>query len=292
MYVTCPSYAINSPSDRAGLLSRARLWADELGWEVVASPLLERYLQSGAWLPAEERAADMARALEHEVVWACRGGYAAIDLAQPLLQASAPGRPLLIGYSDTTVLHACWAIRDLGPAIYGGLGDQILQSRRGESLRTWLTGGAIEVTQRTEPAARVARPGEVQAPVFAACLVVLANLCGTPAMPRLAGTILAIEDVNERPYAVDFALSQLALSGALDGVVGLLCGSFHHENPADYGGPSIDEVLSSWAARLGVPMVVRLPFGHIDDQLVVPQGARTTLEARADGHWRVRFEHP
>lgn len=292
LYITCPSYAINSPADRAGLLARARTWADAIGWDVVPSPLLERYLQSGAWLPAEERAADLMRALEHEVVWACRGGYAAIDLAPTLLQASAPHRPLLIGYSDTTVLHACWSIRGLGPALYGSLGDQIQDSRRGQSLHTWLTGGAIEVTQRQEPAARVARPGAAQAPVFAACLVVLANLVGTPAMPSLAGTILAIEDVNERPYAIDFALNQLFLSGALDGVVGLLCGSFHHENPADYGGPSIDEVLARWAERLQLPMVVRVPFGHIDDQLVIPQGARTTLEARPDGHWRVRFEHP
>ena len=289
LYIICPSYAINNPADRAGLLSRAQMWADALDWAVVASPLLERYLENGAWLPAAERAADLAHAMQHEVIWACRGGYAAVHLIPVLLKAPSSTRPLLIGYSDTTVLHACWALRDLGPAVYGSLSEQIHDSRRGQSLLTWLKGEDLLVSSAQEPAARVLRPGVIRAPVFAACLVVLANLCGTPAMPALRGKILAIEDVSERPYAVDFALNQLYLSGALDGIVGLLCGAFHHENPDDYGGPSMGDILASWAERLDVPTIARLPFGHIEDQFVVPCGVDAELRAQADGAWALHF---
>ena len=119
--------------------------------------------------------------------------------------------------------------------------------------------------------------------------MVLANLCGTPAFPDLRGNILAIEDIDERPYAIDFALHQMHLSGKLDGIVGLLCGSFHHQVAADYGGPTVDEILAGWAERLGVPAVCRLPFGHMEDPLVIATSAPVDLEAHTDGRWRLRW---
>ena len=88
------------------------------------SPLLGRYFEAGIWLPVEARAEDMERALQHEIVWAFRGGYGAVHLVPALLQAQAAGQPLLIGYSDITVLHACWRVRGSGPAIYGTLSEE------------------------------------------------------------------------------------------------------------------------------------------------------------------------
>ena len=196
---------------------------------------------------------------------------------------------MLIGYSDITVLHACWAVRGWGPRVYGTLADSVEDSRQGESMRAFVRGESHRCTNETEPAGRVLRPGTCRAPVFAACLVVLANLCGTPAMPSLNGSILAIEDIDERPYAIDFALHQLFLSGALRGVAGLLGGSFHHQPPADYGGPTVDDILSKWAGRLNVPAIAHLPFGHMDDQMVIPCGVSADIEAAPDGRWSVTW---
>lgn len=289
MYVTCPSIAIQNPSERGNVLKRARTWAEALGWEVVPSPLLARYHQPGVWLPAEARAEDMARALDHEAVWCCKGGYGAVHLVPDLLAMRPAGRPLLIGYSDITVLHACWRVGGFGPALYGTLGERAEDSRQGAALDALLRGRPLVVSGETEPAGRVLRPGGVRAPLFAACLVVLASLCGTPAFPDLRGCILAIEDIDERPYAIDFALSQLFLAGQLEGVAGLIGGAFHHESRADYGGPAVDEVLLAWAERLGVPAVARVPFGHLDDHLPLPSGAPAELRAGADGAWSLSW---
>jgi muramoyltetrapeptide carboxypeptidase len=105
----------------------------------------------------------------------------------------------------------------------------------------------------------------------------------------LRGNILAIEDIDERPYAIDFALHQMHLAGKLEGIAGLLCGSFHHQVAADYGGPTVDEILAGWAARLGVPAICRLPFGHLDDPLVLPSGLPVEVEAHADGRWQLHW---
>jgi len=213
---------------------------------------------------------------------ACRPG----SPARPGRQRRA-GRARLIGFSDTTVLHACWRARGWAPTLYGTFGERTADSRQAASLGALLRGEPLLCSEASEPAVRVLRPGQAHGPLFAACLVVLANLVGTPAFPSLAGHILAIEDVNERPYSIDFALNQLYLSGSLDGIVGLIGGAFHHQIEADYGGPTVDEVLASWAARLSVPTLARLPFGHLDDQLVLPCGAPATLSASEDGRWQL-----
>lgn len=290
MYVTCPSYALCGPAERARTLKTAQVWADAFGWEVVASPLLERYLQPGSWLPIAARAEDLVHALEHEIVWACRGGYSAVHLVPALLDAPPANAPLLIGYSDITVLHACWDVRGWMQRAYGSFAEQIDESRRAASMAAFLRGEPLVLSHTTEAAGIVLQPGAVRAPLFAACLVVLANLCGTPAMPALRGRILAIEDVHERPYAIDFALHQLALSGELDGIAGLLCGSFQNQVEAEYGGPTVREILRDWAERLGVPCIAQLPFGHLDDPLVVPVGMPVEIEAAADGRWSVRWD--
>ena len=290
VYITPPSYAIQNPAERARTLKKAQSWADAFGWEVTVSPLLNRYHQSGVWLPAEDRAADLVTALTYDIVWAFRGGYSAVQLVPYLLEMKTENRPLLIGYSDITVLHACWHVQGWGPTLYGTLAESLTETRQGESLAAYLRGDSFTVSNQTEAAARVLRPGAVKAPIFAACLVVLAGLCGTPAFPDLRGHILAIEDVDERPYAVDFALTQMHLAGKLDGVVGLMAGSFHHNPPYDYGGPTVDEILAKWSEILNVPSVARIPFGHMDDPLVLATGTAVEFEADVNGDWRVRWE--
>jgi muramoyltetrapeptide carboxypeptidase len=278
---------MKNPAEKAKTLKTAQTWADALGWDVVPSPLLSRYHQSGVWLPVEARAEDLAAAVQHEIVWAFRGGYAAVHLVPALLRAEAAGQPRMIGYSDITVLHACWQVRGWGATLYGTLSETTGDSRQAESLLAAMKGEPYLCSAETEGAGRVLRAGTVAAPLFAACLVVLANLCGTPAFPDLAGRILAIEDIDERPYAIDFALNQMYLAGKLDRIVGLLCGSFHHQVAADYGGPTVDEILADWAARLDVPAICQLPFGHMDDPMALATGLPVEMVARADGRWRL-----
>jgi muramoyltetrapeptide carboxypeptidase len=290
LYVTCPAHAMRGPVDQRNHLDDANWLARELGWQVVPSPLLDRHLGPGAWLPLADRAADLRRALAHDAFWACRGGYGCIELVEVVRQARQRRGPQLIGYSDITALHAAFAARGWHQRVYGTIpSGNARGGRAAGGLLAALRGEAIRRTNRNDAAARVIRPGRAHGRLFPACLSVLAGVAGTSAMPDLSGCVLAIEDVRVQPFLMATNLNQLHLSGALRGVRALLGGTFTHSEEPDYLGPTPDEVLAEWGARLRVPTIIRLPFGHLHDALALPAHRLTQVEARRDGTWTINI---
>jgi muramoyltetrapeptide carboxypeptidase len=292
LYVTCPAYAMRGPLDRQFHLDQVAWVAQDMGWKLVPSPLLDRHLGPGAWLPVAERARDLKRALAHDVVWACRGGYGSLDLVETVLKAKQQRGPRLIGYSDITALHGAFAVRGWHERAYGSVATAPRRAgRAGTTLVAWLRGGGFARDGAMDAGVQVLVPGRARGRLFAACLSVLASLAGTPAMPDLAGCVLAIEDIKSQPFLIATHLTQLHLSGALTGVRALVGGTFTHAEDHDYLGPRPDEVLAEWGRRLRVPTLGRLPFGHLDDGLVLPYDRQATVEAGRDGRWTVTV-HP
>jgi muramoyltetrapeptide carboxypeptidase len=109
-------------------------------------------------------------------------------------------------------------------------------------------------------------------------LAILASLCGSRDTVLARGRILFLEDVGEPAYRVDRMLHQLLRTGALKGVAGLAFGRFTgvREGMAD-----IVSVLAEFAARLGVPAVAGLPFGHTEHNCTIPVLANARLDADA-----------
>ncbi|HYE05010.1 MAG TPA: LD-carboxypeptidase [Planctomycetota bacterium] len=284
-YVCCPAYAVHGPIDRDRIVHSIKRFTDHAGYELVLSPLLDQHLGHGAWLPEAERIADIKRALGHEMIWAARGGYGSVHLVDAVLGERVERAPILIGYSDLTILHACWRKRGWRESLYGSIPSQIEGSRGGETLAKALLGEGFVRDESTDRAVQVLRPGEARGTLAVACLSVLAGLCGTPAQPDLSGCILAIEDVDERAFMIDSALQQLRRAGVLDGVVGLVGGSFTNQEKPDYAGPSVTDVLRAWGKALAIPTLARLPFGHLNDGLILPWGRATVLRAQGDGDW-------
>jgi muramoyltetrapeptide carboxypeptidase len=106
--------------------------------------------------------------------------------------------------------------------------------------------------------------------------------------PRLAGRILLIEEIGEAPYRIDRMLTQLRLAGMLRGVKGVMVGSLSgcRPLPGSAPSPSAREVVSSFFAPLGVPVVAGPRFGHTRAKLSIPLGFRVTLDA---DRGRIRF---
>src|SRR4051812_5612834 len=94
-YVCCPAYALEGPLKKSRLLEAIEPVARDFGLEVVASPLMDRHMGSGAWLPIDERRADILRALDHDLVWASVGGYGCIHLVRDLMKAEPKRGPRL-----------------------------------------------------------------------------------------------------------------------------------------------------------------------------------------------------
>lgn len=291
LYLACPAFAMNGPLERQNNIDCATWVAQEMGWSVTVSPLLSRLMGNGAWLPLKDRAADLRVALRHDVIWGCRGGYGSIELLPTLLSAKIKHAPMLMGYSDITALHAGFQIRGWFERIYGrppapGFRD----GRTGTSLLACLRGEPLTFDGHFQAGVRVQHIGSGRGRLFPACLSVLASLCGTPAMPDLNGCILAIEDVKIHPFLVATHLNQLYLSGALRGIRGIIGGSLTHLEDHDYWGPSPDEILAEWGARLKVPTLSRLPFGHVPDALALPYNRDTRITAERNGQWNITIK--
>src|SRR5262249_30780699 len=151
----------------------------------------------------------------------------------------------LVGYSDVTFLHLVVNRLRLvsfhGPMVAEELARDAVEER---SFAAALTTGAAPYASEVGDLVSVC-DGEAEGRLLGGCLSILAAAAGTPwaLAPDPAGTILFIEDVDEKPYRVDRMLLQLRLSGALDGVRAIVLGDMKGCNPPAGADFTLEDVL-------------------------------------------------
>ncbi|MEU6926901.1 LD-carboxypeptidase [Streptomyces sp. NPDC046631] len=235
----------------------------------------------------EERAGDLQQAWcdpSVDAVICARGGYGVQRMADLVDWAAmrAAGPKVFIGYSDITVLHEAFAQRVGLATLHGpmaGTETFLKDPDTQESLRATLF---EPDTVRTLglPTARALVPGRARGITYGGCVSLLAAELGTPhARTSARGGLLVIEDTTEDPYSIDRILTQLLRAGALDGVAGVVCGSWAGCGPYE----KVRAVLADRLAPLGVPVVEELGFGHGPTALTLPLGVPAVLDAPADG---------
>ena len=108
-------------------------------------------------------------------------------------------------------------------------------------------------------------------------LTLLTSSIGTDTSWPARGGILLVEDENEEDYRVDRMLTQLRRSGYLDGVAGIVAGTF-----VGCGDPAaIEEILTERLGALGVPMIAWANVGHGGYFQTFPIGVAAELDADA-----------
>ncbi|MFG2530513.1 LD-carboxypeptidase [Streptomyces sp. NPDC048516] len=259
------------------------------GWDLdpVAAPHARDTHPTLRYLAAadEERARDLQEAWcdpDVKAVFAARGGYGAqrmVDLLDwDALRAAAP-KPL-VGFSDVTVLHEAFAVRAgvstlHGPAVAGEVFLKDDATR--EHLRRTLFAPET-VRTLVSPTARPLVPGRARGVTLGGCLTMLATEVGAPRARRgAAGGLLLLEDIGEPPYRLDRALTQLLRAGWLDGVAGIVLGSWAGCGPYD----RVRAVLRDRLGGLGVPVAEEFGFGHGDSALTLPLGVPAELDTTA-----------
>ena len=286
MHIVAGSGPVDMARVRRGLAHVRR----QLGEPVLAANLERR---AGYFAGDDsERLAALSSALADPsaaVIWAARGGYGLTRLLSRLDPAPLRDRArpkLLVGFSDVTAL-LCWAwVHARAPSIHGPVVGQLDELGEDDRARLWdLIAGELPPPLCLEDEGTSIHGGRVEGPLIAANLEVLRALIGTPHMPSLDGAILAFEEIGERPYRLDRTLTQLLDSGSLRGVVGVAVGDLHRCNePADGGsqGWTAQEVVEDRLGRLGVPVVIGLPFGHVPTRnAALGFGVRARLDADA-----------
>jgi len=198
---------------------------------------------------------------------------------------------VLIGYSDITALLNAVHKKTGLITFHGPVGASTYDPFTLENFRrvvmTAEPAGLLptpskkpnELVDRTNRILKITK-GTATGPLIGGNLTMIATLMGTPWQPDPTGAILFLEDVHEEPYRIDRMLTTLALGGMFDKPAGIIFGRC-----SDCGvkGPSfsLEEILRDRFGSLTVPVISGLSFGHIEQKLVLPIGARATLDADA-----------
>ncbi|HZS37925.1 MAG TPA: LD-carboxypeptidase [Polyangia bacterium] len=242
----------------------------------------ERIFERAGFLAGSDdaRAAELQRALadpQAAAIVCARGGYGLTRILARLDAAAFCRNPKwIVGFSDVTALHV-WAARAGVESLHAPVVTQLggLPPEDAAALFALLEGAPPAPLENL----RALAPGRATGPLHGGNLELLSRLCGTPWQPRLDGAILLLEDVGERPYRVDRALTQLLLAGALDGLRGALVGEFHKCADPDNAPPSAEDVIAERLASLGIPILAGAPIGHGARNRAVPLGVPLTLDA-------------
>ncbi len=198
---------------------------------------------------------------------------------------------VLIGYSDITALlnavHKKTGLITFHGPVGGSTFEPFTLENFHRVVMTAAPAGMLptpskkpnELVDRTNRVVKLTK-GSASGRLIGGNLTMIATLMGTPFQPDTDGAIVFLEDVHEEPYRIDRMLTQLAMGGMFDHAAGIVFGRC-----SDCGvkGPSfsLEEILHDRFGALPVPVISGLSFGHIEQKLVLPIGARATLDANA-----------
>jgi muramoyltetrapeptide carboxypeptidase len=284
--VCSPAGPVNAPRLTRGLEVLAQ------HFRVVTSPgVLARdgYLAGDDRQRADELSAMLADP-DIRAVMMARGGYGVtrmLSLVDPGLLRRDP-KPV-IGFSDGTPLLAFAAaagVRAIHGPVVAQLGE--LEAEDMAQLVRLLTDPTPLglLPWRLRPLGAPAT-GPVIAPLVPANLKLLAHTVGTPWAIAAAGCALLIEEVGEKPYAIDRDLTQLHLAGLVRGARVIVVGDLtrcteppHVPGAVDDPGPAL-AVVDERLRRFGVPGLAGAPVGPGARHLALPFGGRARIDPDA-----------
>jgi len=221
-----------------------------------------------------------------DLVVALRGQYGISRILPQIdFRAMADSGKLFVGYSDFTAFHM-GLLQATGCASFAGpmMCDDFI---RDEPVAYTLQQFWDCVRGPTHAVRGIAQGNphvDVSGTLWGGNLAMLVHLLGTPYFAKVDGGIVFLEDINEHPYRVERMVLQLLYAGALDGQKALVLGDFsgYRLNPAD-NGYDFDTMLAYLRARLPIPVLTGLPFGHVKERCTLPFGGRARLVSDADG---------
>lgn len=229
------------------------------------------------------RVADLRAALTDPAIAGllfATGGSGAQRTLEAFDFTGIPRRPakVLAGYSDVTaVLEAVasklgWAsllspmVTSNGPAAHYSFASMLRALMRPETA-----------TAISYPLATTITGGVSRGVTLGGNLTLLTSSIGTGTSWPADGGILLIEDEHERDYRLDRMLTQLRRSGYLDGVAGIVAGTFD-----GCGEPAlVQEILAERLGDPGIPMIAWANVGHGGYFQTFPIGVAAELDADA-----------
>jgi muramoyltetrapeptide carboxypeptidase len=237
--------------------------------------------------PAETRAQAFLQAWRDpsiRALVAVRGGYGSVHLLPQLAREELRRTPkIFLGYSDNTSILTwltcgCGIVGFHGPMLEGRLARGASGFDR-ESLMKSVSAPQPPGELSPDGLATL-KSGEASGPVFGGTVTQLLASLSTPfAFDPPPGSVLFLEDVNERPYRVDRMLTQLRFAGILDRASALVFGEMRGcDEPS--GGLCARDVVRELTKGFDGPVVYGFPSGHTTGPCwTLPLGVRARVIA-------------
>lgn len=277
--------------------------------------------EGGRPVPPRRRADDLNSFFDDDDVAAivCLGGGGHSHAVLPYLDWPTVWRTpkIVMGYSAITSLlvgmaHHGGLITFHGPMILDGFGEypELFDYTRQHLQRVLFDGSApLNLTppeawtcafpmddrpRKMQPQGSQAwhwvRSGSATGQLLGGNLAALRSLTGTQYWPNFEGAVIFIEEVNMGQgvlLAIEESLAHLRLLGVFDQIAGLVMAKTNEVS--DQEARTIDEIVAEYVRRASIPVLTGVDFGHTDPRLVLPIGARATLDSATD---TFRLEEP
>lgn len=237
----------------------------------------------------QQRLDDLQEALDDKkakVIFCSRGGYGAVHLVGKLDFTKFRKHPKwLVGFSDITALHNVFqqnGFASLHAPMARHLTVEPEEDYSTQVLRNILFGNmpedkaTIDYTLATPH--KLNQPGTGEGILRGGNLSVFYGLRGTPYDIPAEGTILYIEDVGERPHAVERMMYNLKLGGVLEKLSGLIIGQFTEYEENNSLGKDLYGALADLVKEYKYPICFNFPVGHVTANFPIINGAKATLE--------------
>jgi len=281
-------------------LNRAVRVFEDQGYEVILGKSTGLRENQCAGSPGE-RAADIMAMFEDSSIGAIictRGGYGG-NRVLPLLDYDIirQNPKIFIGYSDITGFLISFAQKSGLITFHGPMlttyGEHTIQYNL-DTFHDVLSGGDdIRIASTRACQARTLKPGVARGPLWGGNLTLLIERMGTKGRIDTRGSILFLEDIDEKLYAFDRMMLHLKRSGSLDQINGLVIGEMLEMGDSKVPfGKGTDEIVLDVCADLDIPIISNFPCGHGDYQATLPVSHEVELHADGESPCLIILDSP
>jgi len=241
----------------------------------------------------EERLEDLHAMFQNKDVKAIinvRGGYGSGRLLDKIDYNLIKKNPkIFVGYSDITALQMAF-LKKTGLVTFAG--PMLAVDFWKEEVNSFTEEFFWNIITSSKKIGKLKNPdnenfytltkGRGEGNLIGGNLSLFVSLLGTQYLPNFKNSVLMFEEVGEEPYRIDRMFYQLKYaSNNFKDVEGIIIGRFvdcyikDKENPS----LSLNDVISDYFEGLKIPVIYNVKHGHIEQNLTIPFGPKTKLNA-------------
>lgn len=261
-----------------------KTWAENQGWSVQESPNL--YSRQNQFAGSEtERIEDVIWAMNNtnvKAVFACRGGYGAMQLLRALTNLNFTQFPKWwIGFSDFTAIHFLLQKQGLtsihGPMPFQFNLDDTEIVENFNYLSSTLKGNRTKIKEVNYNDGFSLK--EFSGQLWGGNLSIIFAMLSANLFPDFKNKVIFIEDLDEYYYHIDRMIVALKLRGVFNECKAILIGSMNDmkDNVIPFG-KSTQEILIDALSEYDVPVIFNLPCGHGSKNIALKMGMNCTFD--------------